>query len=152
MQILECDERADMNNKGQCECQVGYAGDGFHCGLDSVSKALNLGEMDFKRLTYSVLFPDWDLLKCRIIFLFNWILKDQDGFPDEDLSCDLRQCKKDNCPRNPNADQADFDGDGEGDSCDLDSDADGDGIPDFKPRKKNGKYGKYSNFKAFISA
>ena len=77
------------------------------------------------------------------------MLKDQDGFPDEDLSCDLRQCKKDNCPRNPNADQADFDKDGEGDSCDLDSDADGDGIPDFKPRKKNGKYGKYSNFISF---
>ena len=51
MQTLECDERADMNNKGQCECQVGYAGDGFHCGLDSVRKALTLGEMDFKRTT-----------------------------------------------------------------------------------------------------
>ena len=68
-------------------------------------------------------------------------MKDQDGFPDEDLSCDLSQCKKDNCPHNTNADQADYDGDGEGDSCDLDSDADGDGISDFKTKKKNGKYG-----------
>ena len=68
--------------------------------------------------------------------------KDQDGFPDDDLSCDRSQCKKDNCPHNTNADQKDYDGDGEGDSCDLDSDADGDGISDFKPRKENGKYGK----------
>ena len=68
--------------------------------------------------------------------------KDQDGFPDDDLTCDLRHCKKDNCPRNTNADQADYDGDGEGDSCDLDTD--GDGISDFKPRKKNGKNGKTS--------
>ena len=70
------------------------------------------------------------------------MLKDQDGFPDADLSCDHSQCQKDNCPRNTNADQADYDKDGEGDSCDLDSDADGDGISDFKPRKENGKYGK----------
>lgn len=63
------------------------------------------------------------------------MLKDQDGFPDKDLSCDLKQCKKDNCPQNTNADQADLDKDGKGDQCDLD--ADGDGILDISSRKKN---------------
>ena len=71
-------------------------------------------------------------------------MKDQDGFPDNDLSCELKQCKKDNCPHHTNADQADFDKDGEGDACELDSDADGDGIFDFKIKKKNGKDGKYN--------
>ena len=65
------------------------------------------------------------------------MLKDQDGFPDKDLSCDLKQCKKDNCPQNANADQADLDKDGEGDICESDLDADGDGIQAYASKIKN---------------
>ena len=36
----------------------------------------------------------------------------------------------DNCPNNPNADQADCDGDGIGDVCETDCDSDKDGVPD----------------------
>ncbi|MEA2460574.1 MAG: hypothetical protein QOH90_751, partial [Actinomycetota bacterium] len=37
---------------------------------------------------------------------------------------------EDNCPADPNANQADADGDGEGDVCDYDTDSDGDRIRD----------------------
>ena len=83
-----------------------------------------------------------NILICQIKWSLIKLLKDQDGFPDDDLSCELSQCKKDNCPHNTNADQEDFDKDGEGDACDLDSDVDGDGISDFNTKKENGKDGK----------
>ena len=50
---------------------------------------------------------------------------DQDGIPDNDLDCDNRFCKADNCPNNPNSGQEDNDEDGMGDDCDDDPDNDG---------------------------
>eukprot|EP00058_Branchiostoma_floridae_P009585 XP_002595073.1 hypothetical protein BRAFLDRAFT_90183 [Branchiostoma floridae] len=50
---------------------------------------------------------------------------DQDGWPDEPLSCLTRNCAQDNCPNDPNSGQEDNDGDTMGDVCDPDDDNDG---------------------------
>ena len=47
IKIPECHERASINQQDQCQCDVGYAGDGFDCGLDSVSEEVNLEKMDY---------------------------------------------------------------------------------------------------------
>ncbi|XP_027036695.1 cartilage oligomeric matrix protein-like isoform X2 [Pocillopora damicornis] len=49
---------------------------------------------------------------------------DLDGFPDIELNCTEKICRKDNCPRIPNLDQKDLDEDGIGDVCDEDLDGD----------------------------
>lgn len=51
---------------------------------------------------------------------------DIDGYPDQELRCADKSCRKDNCIFVPNSGQEDADGDGGGDACD--DDADGDGI------------------------
>ena len=48
--------------------------------------------------------------------------------PPPDGDADSVPDRHDNCPEDPNADQADHDGDGQGDACDEDDD--GDGLPD----------------------
>lgn len=50
---------------------------------------------------------------------------DIDGFPDVQLNCSEKECRKDNCPQIKNTDQADLDEDGIGDVCDEDWDGDG---------------------------
>ena len=65
---------------------------------------------------------------------------DLDGFPDESLDCEARECKADNCPDNPNTGQEDADDDGIGDQCDEDPDNDG---------KKFQPTGKCSSRKAY---
>ncbi|XP_078655610.1 uncharacterized protein LOC144902206 [Branchiostoma floridae x Branchiostoma belcheri] len=50
---------------------------------------------------------------------------DQDGWPDEPLSCLTRNCAQDNCPLDPNSGQEDNDMDTMGDVCDPDDDNDG---------------------------
>eukprot|EP00058_Branchiostoma_floridae_P009584 XP_002595072.1 hypothetical protein BRAFLDRAFT_90181 [Branchiostoma floridae] len=63
---------------------------------------------------------------------------DQDGWPDEPVSCLTRWCKQDNCIFVSNWDQKDTDGDGYGDVCDTcpllanqdQTDTDGDGTGD----------------------
>ncbi|NIS32224.1 MAG: hypothetical protein GWO04_20720 [Actinobacteria bacterium] len=52
---------------------------------------------------------------------------DEDGCPEPDRDDDGIPDDVDNCPDDPNPDQADLDGDGEGDACD--DDIDGDGLP-----------------------
>uniref|UniRef100_UPI00398F299C thrombospondin-4-like n=1 Tax=Pristiophorus japonicus TaxID=55135 RepID=UPI00398F299C len=51
---------------------------------------------------------------------------DIDGYPDQELRCPDKSCRKDNCIFVPNSGQEDADGDGAGNACD--DDADGDGI------------------------
>lgn len=50
---------------------------------------------------------------------------DSDGIPDEELQCEGKECRKDNCRTFPNAGQEDADGDGLGNACDSDDDNDG---------------------------
>lgn len=47
-----------------------------------------------------------------------------EGAPDEDLDCDLIPNDVDNCPLQPNQNQADADGDRIGDACDANSSMD----------------------------
>ncbi|KAL3841479.1 hypothetical protein ACJMK2_019620 [Sinanodonta woodiana] len=50
---------------------------------------------------------------------------DNDGHPDDHLSCQEWGCRKDNCKLVPNSNQGNYDLDDLGDECDLDKDNDG---------------------------
>lgn len=74
---------------------------------------LGVGESDFTEISF---------VKCPLVDT------DGDGIGDAcvmDNDGDGVANDEDNCPNEPNPDQADFDGDGMGDACDLDTDGDG---------------------------
>ncbi|SYZ80158.1 Hypothetical protein TART1_3034, partial [Trichococcus shcherbakoviae] len=84
-----------------CSCLAGYTGDGLTCHLLQCPVGFAGEGQDCA--------PDSDL----------------DGFPDTELSCSSKHCRKDNCVDRPNSGQEDADGDGIGDACDTDADGDG---------------------------
>ncbi|XP_049787190.1 cartilage oligomeric matrix protein [Schistocerca cancellata] len=158
-----CDANADCvkrSNGYECECKIGWAGDGYVCGPDA----------DLDR------WPDYDLgcpdSRCRkdnCVGIPNSGQEDadrdgegdicdrdadNDGIPNSPDNCPLVSNPNqedseenggdkqgdacDNCPTIPNYDQEDVDKDGIGDACDADMD--NDGIPnqyDNCPRKAN---------------
>lgn len=85
---------------------------------------------------YKVLSSNFFLPQCPTGFAGDGVTcgpdSDLDGFPNMDLPCVDPQCRRDNCPVVPNADQGNVDGDGFGDVCD--DDADGDGLADSAVR------------------
>ncbi|XP_063594895.1 cartilage oligomeric matrix protein-like [Penaeus indicus] len=82
-------------------CPAGYTGDGETCvGLQCPVGFAGVG---------GDCAPDSDL----------------DGYPDTELGCSSKYCRKDNCINRPNSGQEDADGDGLGDACDSDADGDG---------------------------
>ncbi|XP_037794812.1 cartilage oligomeric matrix protein-like isoform X2 [Penaeus monodon] len=82
-------------------CPAGYTGDGETCvGLQCPVGYAGVG---------GDCAPDSDL----------------DGYPDTELGCASKYCRKDNCINRPNSGQEDADGDGLGDACDSDADGDG---------------------------
>ena len=105
-----------------CECDVGYAGDGKHCGLDS--------DMDGR--------PDVDLdcedPQCKrdnCMLVPNPDQSDNDGDGTGDVCTEDDKCSQypdsdgdgvgdacDNCKDQPNKDQSNIDGDAFGDFCD----------------------------------
>ncbi|XP_063591723.1 cartilage oligomeric matrix protein-like [Penaeus indicus] len=87
-----------------CSCLAGYTGDGLVCQLLQCPVGFAGQGQDCAQDT------------------------DLDGYPDTELSCSSKYCRKDNCVNRPNSGQEDADGDGIGDACD--SDADGDGLLD----------------------
>jgi len=144
-----CDENAQcivVRNKAYCQCDVGYAGNGFMCGLDSDLDGFpdveldcddpqckqdncpttpNSGQADF----------DGDLIGDACDYD-----SDNDGVRDMQDNCPLvpnpSQINSDsdshgdacdNCKKVANFDQKNLDGDAFGDACDPD--VDGDGIP-----------------------
>ncbi|SYZ79390.1 Hypothetical protein TART1_2243, partial [Trichococcus shcherbakoviae] len=84
-----------------CSCLAGYTGDGLTCQLLQCPVGFAGQGQDCA--------PDSDL----------------DGYPDTELSCSSKYCRKDNCVNRPNSGQEDADGDGIGDACDTDADGDG---------------------------
>ncbi|XP_063594894.1 cartilage oligomeric matrix protein-like [Penaeus indicus] len=82
-------------------CPVGYTGDGQTCNILMCPVGFAGVGIDCA--------PDSDL----------------DGYPDTELGCSSKYCRKDNCINRPNSGQEDADGDGLGDACDSDADGDG---------------------------
>ncbi|CAG9833718.1 unnamed protein product [Diabrotica balteata] len=97
-----------------CHEGRGFCPGGSRC--DDNAECLNLG---------------WGQFGCRCNrgFTGNGIYcardTDLDRWPDIDLPCDDKYCRKDNCIITPNSGQEDTDGDGIGDACDKDPDDDG---------------------------
>ncbi|XP_069986871.1 cartilage oligomeric matrix protein-like isoform X2 [Penaeus vannamei] len=99
-----CHAKAKCTNTAgsrTCSCLAGYTGDGKVC----------------------------QPLKCPVGYAGEGAEcapdSDLDGYPDTELSCSSKYCRKDNCVNRPNSGQEDADGDKIGDACDNDADGDG---------------------------
>ncbi|ROT74691.1 thrombospondin II [Penaeus vannamei] len=105
--VDEC-QRSGPNQTGDglvaqitCSCLAGYTGNGQVCVV----------------------------LKCPVGFAGEGadcaLDSDVDGYPDTELSCSSKYCRKDNCINRPNSGQEDADGDKIGDACDDEADVAG---------------------------
>ncbi|KAK3864814.1 hypothetical protein Pcinc_029530 [Petrolisthes cinctipes] len=116
-QCGECLAGFTGNQTVGCHNRPGLCPDGLQCHEDAYCVK------PFGRGSY--------ICKCNVGFAGDGIIcgpdMDLDGWPDRDLGCTDRRCRKDNCVSTPNSGQEDTDGDLIGDACD--DDADNDDIP-----------------------
>lgn len=99
--------------KFSCKCKLGYAGDGYHCGIDS-----DIDGFPDKSLECSDKRCRAD--NCPMIPNSYQADTDNDGIGDAcdtDVDNDGINNSKDNCPKMANSDQKDSDNDGIGDVC-----------------------------------
>ncbi|XP_058454904.1 cartilage oligomeric matrix protein isoform X2 [Malaya genurostris] len=146
-----CDDNAVCKHTGsnmyKCKCKVGWAGDGFHCGMDRDLDGwvdFDLGCSDIRcRPDNCVNVPnsgqedaDKDGMgdacdqdadndgilnnpdNCPLVYNPDQLDTDKEGGDKQGDACD-------NCPTIANIDQHDVDQDGIGDACDPDIDNDG---------------------------
>ncbi|CAG7837255.1 unnamed protein product, partial [Allacma fusca] len=113
----ECNQGYSGNQTLGCHSRPGLCPDGSFC--DDNSECVRLTGLNYY------------VCKCKIGWAGDGKTcgpdRDLDGWPDYDLGCSDKKCRKDNCVNTPNSGQEDADNDGIGDACDPD--ADNDGIP-----------------------
>nr|XP_027234001.1 cartilage oligomeric matrix protein-like isoform X6 [Penaeus vannamei] len=140
-----CDANARCSNTAgsrDCACKSGFTGDGLVCtdvdeclvangGCHAKAKCTNTaGSRTCSCLAgYTGNGQVCVVLKCPVGFAGEGADcapdSDLDGYPDTELSCSSKYCRKDNCINRPNSGQEDADGDKIGDACDADADGDG---------------------------
>ncbi|KAJ8963403.1 hypothetical protein NQ318_018882, partial [Aromia moschata] len=133
-ELRVCDRNSEcINTEGsyQCgPCKPGYTGDSSR-GCHPAEGYCGSGRQCDRNARCVLV---WEQYRCECVtgYAGNGELcapdRDLDSWPDVELPCSDRHCKRDNCPYTPNSGQEDADGDGEGDACDRD--ADGDGVYD----------------------
>nr|XP_027229754.1 cartilage oligomeric matrix protein-like isoform X7 [Penaeus vannamei] len=140
-----CDVNAvcqNTNGGRTCTCLPGFSGNGITCtdvdeclvangGCHAKAKCTNTaGSRTCSCLAgYTGNGQVCVVLKCPVGFAGEGADcapdSDLDGYPDTELSCSSKYCRKDNCINRPNSGQEDADGDKIGDACDADADGDG---------------------------
>ena len=103
------------------QCKVGWAGNSKVCRtMAQYSLILYIIHLSIPPVCYR--------FQCKVGWAGNGKVcgrdTDLDGIPDQELPCEGRSCKEDNCMTVPNSGQEDADGDGLGDICDPDADGD----------------------------